>query len=80
MRGHTVAGEKCEIPGFGPIPVTLARQLSEDAILKVLLTKGVDVVAVAHGGHTIPAHLRSAFDVRDETCIVPGCDMRRNLA
>jgi hypothetical protein len=79
MRGHTVAGEKCEIPGFGPIPVTLARQMSEDAILKVLLTKGVDVVAVAHGGYTIPAHLRTALDVRDQTCIVPGCDYRRRL-
>ncbi len=79
MRGHTAAGEQCEIPGIGPVPVTLARQMSEDAILKVLVTKGVDVVAVAHGGHTIPAHLRSALEVRDPTCIVPGCDMRRGL-
>ena len=79
MRGHTQAGEKCEIPGFGPIPVTLARQMSEDAILKVLLTNGVDVVAVAHGGYTIPAHLRSALEVRDPTCIVPRCDARRRL-
>jgi hypothetical protein len=79
MRGHTLAGEQCEIPGFGPIPVTLARQLSEDAILKVLLARGVDVVAVAHGGYTIPAHLRSALEVRDPTCIVPGCDIRRDL-
>jgi uncharacterized protein DUF222 len=79
MRGHTVAGEQCEIPGFGPIPVTLARQMSEDAILKVLLTKGVDVMAVAHAGYTIPAHLRSALHTRDRTCIVPGCDARRNL-
>ena len=79
LRGHTIAGETCEIPGFGPIPVTLARQMNEDAILKVLLTKGVDVAAVAHGGYTIPAHLRSALDVRDPTCIVPGCDVRRRL-
>jgi len=78
-RGHTVAGEQCEIPGIGPIPVTLARQLSEDAILKVLLTKGVDVVAVAHGSYTIPAHLRTALDIRDPKCIVPRCDVRRNL-
>jgi hypothetical protein len=77
MRGHTVSGERCEIPGIGPIPVTLARQMSEDCILKVLLTKGVDVVAVAHGGYTIPAHLRTALDVRDPKCIVPGCDARR---
>lgn len=79
MRGHTVAGERCEIPGMGPIPVTLARQMSEDCILKVLLTKGVDVVAVAHGGYTIPAHLRTALDVRDPKCIVPGCDARRRV-
>jgi hypothetical protein len=79
MRGHTVAGEQCEIPGIGPIPVTLARQMADDAILKVLLTKGVDVAAVAHGGYTIPAHLRSALQVRDPKCVVPGCECRRNL-
>jgi uncharacterized protein DUF222 len=79
MRGHTVAGETCEIPGIGPIPVTLARQMSEDAILKVLLTKGVDVMAVAHAGRTIPAHLASALEARDPTCIVPGCGYRRKL-
>jgi hypothetical protein len=79
MRGHTVPGERCEIPGIGPIPVTLARQMSDDCILKVLLTKGVDVVAVAHGGYTIPAHLRTALDVRDPKCIVPGCEYSRRL-
>jgi hypothetical protein len=79
LRGHTVSGEQCEIPGIGPIPVTLARQMADDAILKVLLTKGVDVAAVAHGGYTIPAHLRSALEVRDPTCIVPRCDRHRNL-
>jgi hypothetical protein len=79
MRGHTVAGELCEIPGFGPIPVTLARQMSEDCILNVLLTKAVDVMAVAHGSYTIPAHLRTALDVRDPKCIVPGCDYYRRL-
>ena len=78
-RGHTVAGEQCEIPGFGPIPVSVARRMSEDAYLKVLLTKGVDVVAVAHAGRAIPDHLRSALDVRDPKCIVPRCDVRRNL-
>ena len=79
MRGHTVPGEQCEIPGIGPIPVSVARRLSEDAFLKVLLTNGVDVVAVAHGGRTIPAHLRSALEIRDPKCIVPRCDVRRNL-
>jgi hypothetical protein len=30
-------------------------------------------------GYTIPAHLRSALDVRDRKCIVPGCDAYRRL-
>jgi hypothetical protein len=79
LRGHTVAGEQCEIPGFGPVPVSVARRMSEDAYLKVILTRGVDVVGVAHAGRTIPAHLRSALEVRDPKCIVPRCDVRRNL-
>ena len=79
MRGHTATGERCEIPGIGPIPVTLARQMAEDCILKILLTKGVQVMAVAHAGYTIPAHIRTAVHVRDGTCIVPGCDGRRRV-
>jgi hypothetical protein len=79
LRGHTETGETCTVPGIGPIPVTLARQMADDAILKVLLTKGVDVVSVAHAGYTPPAHLRSALEVRDPTCIVPGCNRRRKL-
>lgn len=79
VRGHSVAGEQCEIPGFGPVPVSVARKMSEDAVLKVVLTRGVDVVGVAHGGRTIPAHLRSALEIRDPKCIVPRCDIRRNL-
>jgi hypothetical protein len=78
-RGHTVSGETCEIPGVGPIPVSVARAMSQDAYLKVLVTRGVDVVTVAHGGYTVPSHLRTALDVRDPKCIVPGCDQRRGL-
>ena len=79
VRGDTVPGERCEIPGVGPIPVSVARRLAEDAFLKVLVTKGVDIKAVAHGGRTIPAHLRSALELRDPKCIVPRCDVRRGL-
>jgi hypothetical protein len=33
----------------------------------------------AHAGRTIPAHLVSALEVRDPTCLVPRCDVCRNL-
>jgi hypothetical protein len=79
VRGCLEAGEICEIPGIGPIPVAAARRLADDAVLKVLVTKGVDVVAVAHAGRTVPAHLRTALEERDPQCCVPGCDIRHGL-
>ncbi len=79
MRGSTVEGERCEIPGLGPIPVSLARRMADDCILKVVVTKGVEITAVAHAGRTIPAHLRTALECRDPKCIVPHCEMRRGL-
>ncbi|MEA2972811.1 MAG: hypothetical protein QOG82_1269 [Actinomycetota bacterium] len=79
VRGHVEDGETCDIPGVGPIPVATARALATDGVLKVLVTKGVDVVAVAHGGRTVPAHLRSALETRDPKCVVPGCDVRDRL-
>jgi hypothetical protein len=79
MRGYTLAGEKCEVPGLGPIPVALARRMAEDCILKVLLSKGVEITAVAHAGRSIPAHIRTALECRDATCVVPWCTVRRGL-
>jgi hypothetical protein len=79
VRGYPVLGEKCEIPGLGPIPVSLARRMAEDCILKVVVTKGVEITAVAHGGRNIPAHIRTALACRDPKCIVPHCEMRRGL-
>jgi len=79
VRGHTIAGERCEIRGIGPVPVAVARRLADDSVLKVLVTDGVDVRAVAHAGRTIPAHLRSALERRDPNCVVPGCSARERL-
>jgi len=79
MRGHLEEGELCEIPGIGPIPVEVARALAVDSVLSVLVTDGVDVTAVAHAGRTIPASLRRALLERDQTCCVPGCDVREAL-
>jgi len=79
VRGYTEGDEACEIPGVGPIPVSVARRMASDAYLKILLAKGVDIVAVAHAGRTIPAHLRTAVERRDPKCIVPGCDQRHRL-
>src|SRR5687768_13683211 len=79
MRGETLEGENCEIPGLGPIPVSAARRMADDCILNVIVTKGVDITGIAHAGRTVPAHLRTALEARDPKCIAPGCDMRRGL-
>jgi hypothetical protein len=59
--------------------VSVARRMAGDAVLKVIVTKGVEITAVAHAGRTIPAHLRTTLECRDPVCIVPGCDIRRGL-
>jgi hypothetical protein len=79
VRGHVEAGELCEIPGVGPIPVEVARRLAVDSVLDVLVTDGVDVTTVAHSGRSIPAALGRALVERDPVCVVPGCDTREGL-
>ncbi len=79
VRGHVEAGELCEIPGVGPIPVEVARRLAVDSVLNVLVTDGVDVTTVAHSGRSIPAALGRALVERDPVCVVPGCDTREGL-
>jgi len=50
VRGAVEGDEVCEIAGLGPIPVHVARDLLGDAVLKLVITKGVDVVNVTHLG------------------------------
>jgi hypothetical protein len=49
-RGHVEGDEVCEIAGLGPVPVTVARDLLGESVLKLVLTKGVDVANVTHLG------------------------------
>src|SRR5581483_5467184 len=50
VRGDVEAGEVCEITGIGPVPATVARDLLGEAIAKLVITKGVDVLHVTHLG------------------------------
>jgi hypothetical protein len=78
-RGKTASGEVCEIPGVGPVPLGVARDLLGDALLDLVITDGVDVTTVCHLGRSIPAALRTALMERDRCCVVPGCDTRHGL-
>ncbi len=79
VRGHAEAGEMCEVPGVGPVPVATARAWASDAVLEALVTKGVDVVAVAHAGRSVTAAQRRALEQRDPTCVVVGCGLSQGL-
>ena len=78
-RGALVEGEICEIRGVGPVPLEVAREMAADSILRVLVTKGGQPMAVSPGVRTIPRALRLLLEARDRTCVVPGCDLSVGL-
>ena len=52
VRGAVEGDETCEIAGLGPVPVGIASALLGDAILKIVITKGMDVANVTHLGRS----------------------------
>ena len=78
-RGHCQAGERCEVPGVGPVSVAWAHRLLGDALVEVLVHDGVDITTYASTTRTVPRSIRTALSIRDQTCVVPGCDRRRGL-
>jgi len=72
-RGHTAAGERCDIDRVGPVPVTTARALLDDASVAVMVRDGDDITAVSSPKRTIPAKLRRALEARYPTCGVESC-------
>ncbi len=76
-RGRVDDGEVCEIAGVGPIPVSSARDLLGDSILKLVITKGVDVLNVTHLGRGPNAAQRIALLWSSQGCSVDGCARTR---
>ena len=72
-RGHTEAGERCEVDRVGPVPVTTARALLDDASVAVLVRDGDDITAVSSPKRTIPMKLRRALEALYPKCGVKGC-------
>lgn len=75
-RGGVLAGETCEIAGVGPVPVEVAREVFDDALLRIVIRDGVDIRTVVHTGRTASAVQETAVLVRDGgRCIRPTCDL-----
>jgi polyhydroxyalkanoate synthesis regulator phasin len=78
-RGHLERGERCEIEGVGPIPVTVARTILAEAQIHGVVFNGTDVHDVSTVTRVIPASVRRALEARDPCCVVPTCDQTKGL-
>jgi hypothetical protein len=76
-RGAVEGEELCEITGLGPIPVSVARELLDDSILKLVITKGSDVAHVTHLGRGPNAAQKIARTWMAPLCEITGCGRRR---
>jgi hypothetical protein len=79
LRGHAEAGETCEIPGVGPIPVSRLYDLAPEAFWHVLVTRGSDIRGYCAMSRYIPTMLKVALAARDRECAVPGCNRTQGL-
>ncbi len=78
VRGEASDGQRCEIPGVGPVPVTHARAVLSGgdvgpAVLTMLVECGRDVRTLARPGRKVTADLARLLTARDATCVVRGC-------
>jgi hypothetical protein len=81
LRGIPLEGELCEIPGYGPIPLSVVEDLiaTENPFIVGLLTKGEALIGVYHHGRHPNAYQRSALDFLHPTCAAKGCSARAGL-
>jgi hypothetical protein len=79
VRGATESGEVCEIPGVGPVPVSVARDVLRHGLMELVITDGVDVQTVVSRTRHVPEALKIAIAERDHRCKVRGCDRTDHL-
>jgi hypothetical protein len=75
LRGWPCEGELCELAGFGPVAASAVRDLIDtaDPFLAAVVTRGEQVVGVAHLGRRPRASQQTALEWLYPTCAVEGC-------
>jgi hypothetical protein len=78
VRGYAVDGEICEIAGFGPVSLQVVIDIMDtgDPFLRAVVSKGKEVVGVAHLGRRPNAYQQTALDWLFPTCAAEGCGTR----
>lgn len=77
LRGHAEGGETCDIPGVGPVPVATVRELWPDAVVKAVITRGVDVANVTSLGRRATEAMATAMQWSGVACTNVACDHDR---
>lgn len=78
-RGSLHAGELCEIPGVGSVPLSAVEDLLDDATLALAVRGDDEIVRVVDLGHTVSPCAEEALATRDSSCVVPGCSVSLSL-
>jgi hypothetical protein len=78
-RGYVEPGERMELVGIGPIPVTIARSLLNDARVSILSREGAEITRITSPKRTIPAALRRWVERAYPMCGHLGCGSRERL-
>jgi hypothetical protein len=79
VRGNAIAGERCEIPGVGPVNAEWVREMLGESFLTTVIQKGRDIATVAHLGRHVPAVVQTAMIVGGRECEIVGCHRRGYL-
>jgi hypothetical protein len=78
-RGHTVAGETCEIEGIGPVPVEALLELLPQAAIDVIVTDGQDVFNVTSFARKANIRQQIVLHWLGVECAREGCPATRHL-
>jgi 5-methylcytosine-specific restriction endonuclease McrA len=78
-RGYCEPGERMELVGIGPVPVTIARGLLNDARVSILSREGTEITRITSPKRTIPAALRRWLERAYPRCGHLGCGSQERL-
>lgn len=81
LRGYPLEGELCDIPGYGPIAVSLIEDLmaTGNVFIAVAFMKALEVKSVYHHGRRPNAYQKTALELIYPECAVKGCNVRYGL-
>jgi len=81
LRGYPVSGEVCDIVGYGPVAMSALYDLIEtqNPFLAAVVTKGEQVMGLAHLGRRANAKQQTALEWLFPECTVLGCSAQSRL-